>query len=187
MRAESGSSKKTTVNLAIDARLIQELKKEASSQNLSLNAKINSVLSMHVDFYRINTDFGCVIHDPKVFLSLLDLIDDENKIVEIFWNEGGSTVLSYFNHKNIPLTKENIIEHICERIGLWTGHYSFFSHYTDSEGYTCLVFDHKFGIKWSRILARLHSKSFEHWLGLNTLTNITSKTVVLKILEKETD
>ncbi|HET7285283.1 MAG TPA: hypothetical protein VFI70_11415 [Nitrososphaeraceae archaeon] len=144
-------------------------------------------MSMHVDFHRINTDFGCVVHDPKVFLSFLDLIHDENKIVDILWNEGGSTVLSYFNHKDIRITMENIRKHIFERIGLWIGHYSFFSHYTDSEGYTCLVFDHKFGIKWSRILASLHSKPFEHWLGLKTVTNITSKTVVLKILEKETE
>jgi len=178
----SGTGKKGTVNLAIDASLLQELRKEASSQNLSLNAKINLVLLKHVDFHRMNTDFGCVIHDPKVFLSILDLIHDESKIVEIFWNEGGSTVLSYFNHKNIRITKENIIKYLCERIGIWTGHYSFFSHYTDSEGYTCLVFDHKFGIKWSRILADLHARPFERWLGLKTTTNITSKTVVIKIL-----
>lgn len=149
----SSSSRKETVSLAIDARVLQELKKEASSQNLSLNAKINSVLSKHVDFYKINADLGGITWDYKAFLSLLDLVEDESKVVDILWNEGGPSIMSYFNHNNIGMIKENIIKHLCERIGIWTGHYSFFNHYTDSEGYTCLVFDHKFGIKWSRILA----------------------------------
>jgi hypothetical protein len=141
---------------------------------------------MHANFHKINMDFGCVTWDHKVFLSLLDFVDDESKVVEIFLNEGGSNVLSYFNHNNIPITKETFITHICERLGIWTGHYSFFSHYIDSEGYTCLVFDHKFGIKWSRILASLHATALERWFGLKTVTNVTPKTAFLKILEKET-
>jgi hypothetical protein len=80
---ESKSNKKATVNLSIDARLLQELRKEASSQNLSLNAKINSVLSKHVYFYRHATQLGCVIWDPKVFLAFLDHMHDEDKIIDI--------------------------------------------------------------------------------------------------------
>jgi hypothetical protein len=179
------SKKKATVNLAIDSRVLEELRKEASSQNLSLNAKINLVLLKHVDFHKINADLGCVTWDYKVFLAILDLVQDDSKIVDILWNDGSATVKSYFNHNNISsITKENIIKHIYEHIGLWTGQYSLFSHYTDSEGYTCLVFDHRFGIKWSRILASLHSRALDHWLGLKTAANITSKTVVLKILER---
>jgi hypothetical protein len=177
--------KRTTVNLSIDSRILQELRREASNQDLSLNAKINSVLSKYVDFHKITTDLGCVIWDYKVFLHILDFVDDENKVIEILLNEGGTTVLSYFNHNNISITKENYIRHICERIGLWTGQYSFFTHYVDSEGYTCLVFDHKLGIKWSRILASLHSMALERWLGLKTVVNITSQTVMLKISEKD--
>lgn len=184
---KSEVSKKTTVNLAIDSHVLEKLRKEASSQNISLNGKINSVLLKHVDFHRWNEDFGCVIWDHRVFLSFLDLIDDESKILNVFWNEGGANVMAYFNHNNIPVNKENIIKHICERLGIWTGHYTFFNHYTDSEGHTCLVFDHKFGLKWSRILASLHSRPFEHWLGLKTVANITSNTVVLKIIERDVD
>jgi hypothetical protein len=182
--SSSYSGRKSTVNLSVDSHLLQELRKEASSENLSLNAKINSVLSMHVNFYRINRNLGGVIWDYKVFLSFLDLIQ-EDKLAEILWNEGGNTVMSYFSHNNIPITKENFIKYICERIGIWTGQYSFFTHYTDTEGNTCLVFDHRFGLKWSRILARLHAKAIEHWLGLKSVSNVTPKTAILKILERD--
>ncbi|HET7284441.1 MAG TPA: hypothetical protein VFI70_07120 [Nitrososphaeraceae archaeon] len=61
---KSKDSKKVTVNLSIDSRILEELRKESSSQNMSLNAKINSVLLKHVDFHRINADYGCVTWDP---------------------------------------------------------------------------------------------------------------------------
>jgi hypothetical protein len=80
---------------------------------------------MHVDFHKINTDLGYVTWYHKVFLSILDLVHDESKIVEILWNEGGSNVISYFNHNNIPITKENFIKHIFECIGISAGQYSF--------------------------------------------------------------
>jgi hypothetical protein len=81
---------------------------------------------------------------------------------------------------------ENVIKYIYEGIALWTGQYSFFSHYKDSEGYTCLVFDHKLGIKWSRILADLHTRTLEHWLEMKPAAKITPQTVVLRLLERET-
>ena len=103
-------------------------------------------------------------------------------VVDVELNEGGQNVKSYFNHNNLTMNKENFVKHICERLGIWTGHYSFFSHYTDSEGYTCLVFDHKFGIKWSRILANLHATALDRWFGLKTVWSVTPKTAFLKRL-----
>ena len=53
-----------------------EIKKEAKLRDYSLNALMNTILTKHVDFYRHATDLGCVIWSPGVFLSFLDLMDE---------------------------------------------------------------------------------------------------------------
>lgn len=71
-----GSTKRVTVNLAIKENTFNEIKKEAKLRDYSLNALMNNILTKHVDFYRHATDLGCVIWSPGVFLSFLDLMDE---------------------------------------------------------------------------------------------------------------
>lgn len=159
-----GNTKRVTVNLAIEEDTFNEIKKEAKLRDYSINALMNNILTKHVNIYRHATDLGCVIWSPGIFLSFLDLMD-EYKIIEIIKNEGVQAVKSYFAHKGIPLTKDSLIKYALEGIAMWTGQYSFFTHYVDNDGYTCLVFNHKFGLKWSRILKSLHSVSIEELLN----------------------
>jgi uncharacterized protein (DUF4415 family) len=51
--ADDGTSKKTNVTLALDARVIRELRKEAKESQQSLNVKINAILRKHVNYYRM--------------------------------------------------------------------------------------------------------------------------------------
>jgi predicted HicB family RNase H-like nuclease len=51
-REDVKASKKATVNLFIDENVIGELKKEADYHGISLNAKVSSILTKHVNFYR---------------------------------------------------------------------------------------------------------------------------------------
>jgi hypothetical protein len=120
-----------------------------------------------------------------VFSAFLELID-ESKVAEVITNSGIDAVLSFFNHNNIPINKETMIKYGYQGIALWTGQYSFFSHYVDDEGYTCLVMDHKLGIRWSRILADMHTRFIEKLLQLPAKTiTITSTTVVLRLIDNE--
>ena len=112
-----------------------------------------------------------------MFSAFLELID-ESKVAEVITNSGIDAVLSFFNHNNILINKETLIKYGYRGIALWTGQYNtFFSHYVDNEGYTRLVMDHKLGIRWSRILADMHTRFIEKLLHLPAKTiTITSTT-----------
>jgi hypothetical protein len=176
--------KKVTVTFAIDEKILNELKNDAEFSGMSLNSKINNILTKYVTFYKHSEEIGCSIFPPSVISAFLELMD-ESKVAEIITNSGIDAVLSFFNHNNIPMNKDNLIKYGYQGIGLWTGQYTFFSHYVDNEGYTCLVIDHKQGIRWSRILADMHTRFVEKLLHLlaQTLT-ITSTTVVIRLLER---
>ena len=178
------SSKKVTVTFAIDEKILNELRNDAEFNGISLNSKVNSILTKYVTFYKHAEEMGCSIWPPSLFSALLELID-ESKLVEVITNTGTDAVLSFFKHNNIPINKETLIKYGNQGIALWTGQYAFFSHYVDNEGYTCLVMDHKLGIRWSRILANMHIRFIEKLLQLPAKTiTITSTTVVLRILDR---
>jgi hypothetical protein len=178
------SSKKVTVTFAIDEKIISELRNDAELNGISLNSKINNILTKYAIFYKHAEEIGCSIWPPSLFSAFLELLD-ESKVVEVITNTGTDAVLSFFKHNNIPLNKETLIKYGYHGIALWAGQYAFFSHYVDNEGYTCLVMDHKSGIRWSRILANMHITFIENLLQLPAKTiTITSTTVVLRILDR---
>jgi hypothetical protein len=177
-------SKKVTVTFAIDEKILNDLRNDAELHGISLNSKINNILTKYVTFYKHAEEIGCSIWPPSLFSAFLELID-ESKVVEVITNSGLDAVLSFFKHNNIPVNKETLIKYGYQGIALWTGQYAFFSHYVDEEGYTCLVMDHKLGIRWSRILADMHTRFIEKLLQLPTKTiTITSTTVVLRLIDK---
>ena len=177
-------SKKVTVTFAIDEKILNDLRNDAELHGISLNSKINNILTKYATFYKHAEEIGCAIWPPSLFGAFLELID-ESKVAEIITNSGMDAVLSFFKHNNIPINKETMIKYGYQGIALWTGQYSFFSHYVDDEGYTCLVMDHKLGIRWSRILADMHTRFIEKLLQLPAKTiTITSTTVVLRLIDK---
>jgi hypothetical protein len=69
----------------------------------------------------------------------------------------GDDIMSIFEQNGIP-TIDNLIKYCFERISLWAGAYNVFRYHTEGSGKIELVFEHKFGIKWSRILGSGFSK-----------------------------
>jgi hypothetical protein len=177
------ASKKTTINLFIDENIVGELKKEADYGGISLNAKVSSILTKHVDFYRHAEALEAVTWSPKVFSSFLELMD-EDRVIEILTNYGMEAVESLFSHTNKPISLYTWIKYAYEGVAKWTGQFSFFIHYVDNERYINLVMDHKYGMKWSRILASFHSKILQKLLKCPVENKITGSTVILKIATK---
>jgi hypothetical protein len=57
----------------------------------------------------------------------------------------------------------------------------------DNEGYPCLVFEHKFGIKWSRVIAESLSDLIQTILHYPTEKKEMPATVVIRVMEKNVE
>ena len=62
--------------------------------------------------------------------------------------------------------------------------FSFFNHYIDNEICVNLVMDHKYGIKWFRILASFHTNILVKLLNCPVDSKITPSTVVLRLSDR---
>ena len=138
----------------------------------SLNAEINSILAKYVRFYKHTAKTGCTIIPPNVYSFCLDAIDEE-KMIEVIKKYGYDSYGSLFSHSNIPMTRENLIRICFEEVAIWSGACSFFDQRLDEQGNTWLVFDHRYGIKWSRILASAYSEMIQQTLQRPTEQNYT--------------
>jgi hypothetical protein len=61
------------------------------------------------------------------------------------------SVNTTINEKNIPSTLDSFIKYVWEGIAISSRTFDNFTHYTDNEGNNCLVFTHRFGIRWSKV------------------------------------
>jgi hypothetical protein len=179
---------KETITLSITSKILKELREESESKDTSLNSNVNSVLTKYVTFYRHAEAIGCFIMPLEIFMSFVELLD-EDKVVEILGFHGENAILSFFHNNNISMSEENLLKYGYGGIGLWTGQYSSFRQYPDTDdNNTVIVLDHKGGIKWSNILARLHANWIEHLLDCPVkILNVTPRTVAIKILQNNKD
>src|SRR5919202_1104315 len=79
---ERRSNKKSTITLAIDENTLGYIKKEAESEGLSINSKINYVLRKYALFYKYTEVEQPVIIPSKTFSFLLEEIDEQKMVEE---------------------------------------------------------------------------------------------------------
>ena len=175
-------SVKSNLTLSIDNHLLEEIKKDTERQGISVNSKVNSILAKYVSFYRITEEMECSIIPSKLWILMLDLMDEE-KLLNILNTEGISALYSIFLNNNIPLTLENFIKHCCQEIFLWSGMYSSFRRFDGSKEFT-LIFEHKYGIKWSRILSTNFTNFLRIVLDRKAESQILPNTVRITITKK---
>jgi hypothetical protein len=180
----SPTSKRTTITLALDNGIVKELRKQAELDRSSLNSKVNSVLEKYVGFYKHAELLDSVVIPQKQFQAMLDLMD-ETELTKILKADGSAAVLSILNFLGIPHTLDNMIEYCFSRVIRWSGAYNSFNYYVNKQGHTCLVFEHKFGIKWSRIMAEAHSSTIEAVLQYPTEKRVMPSTVVIRVMERD--
>ena len=166
--------KKTNITLAVDSSVVEELKKDAELFGVSLNAKIGTILSKHVVFYRHTEKQECSIIPSTVWGTIVDLVEEE-KLSKILEQET-SSLYAILLHNNIPMTLESCIKYCFEGICLWSGMYCSFRTYKE-DSKIAMVFEHKFGIKWSKalgvafsnLIAMMHPWQVEFEAYTNTL------------------
>jgi predicted DNA binding CopG/RHH family protein len=175
-------NKKTTITLALDEKILHEIKRESESQGLSVNSKINSILSKHVNFFRYASEVQCLTVTHKMWIEILEVLDEE-LFIKLFENEAEPSMIALLTLNNIAITKENLIRYVYSTLALWSGMYTYFSYYNDVNGNTVLVFNHRYGLKWSRILSAVFSNTFQRNLGYQTKGEINQNIVKLTLIE----
>lgn len=129
-------------------------------------------------------DIKALIIEPTQWMGFLEMLD-ENKTAEIMKTDARGTIVAFLKHNNIPVIKENVIKYCFQSLALWTGVCTTFRQYVDEQGYTHLVFDHPFNLKWSRIVAEVFSDLITVVLNIPTEAWILPNTVEIKLLERD--
>lgn len=147
--------KKTNVTLAVDSQIVDELKKEADLFGISLNTKIGGILSKHVTFYRYTEKQECSIVPSTIWGTIVDLVEDKklDKILE----QEISSLYTILLQNNTLMTLQNCVKYCFEGICLWSGMYCSVRTFEEKTQIT-LIFEHKFGLKWSRALGEAFVK-----------------------------
>lgn len=177
---------KSNITLSIGNTIFDEIKKDAEFQGMSINSKVNQILAKHVLFYRLVEENESSIISSSIWDSIIELIDEE-KIKKIMNEEGMSHIYSMFVNNNIPVSIDNFVKYSLSEIGIWSGMYSSFREFKEKNGNRVLIFDHRFGIKWSRVLEQIFSNTIRTMLNLPTETEILPTTVKIVIRDTQSD
>jgi hypothetical protein len=150
MRGQIKPSKKTNLTLSIPSQLAVEIKKDAVHSGTSTNAKVNSILAKYVKFYKVSEDLESVVVPTTIWASIVSLVDEDH-LRAIMTSAGVETTYSMFQDASLPFSPEIFVRHYCQEICCWSGMFSSFREFK-KDGFLTLVFEHKYGIKWSRIM-----------------------------------
>jgi hypothetical protein len=174
--------KKATVNLFIDSYILEELRRDAKERETSLNSRINSILRRYLEFYKRaeEVDDTCII--PKKYLQFaIDNISEEDNIKQVaemhrIW------VPAFLHDLNVPLTIENFVEYAARRVGINSRTIDNVTFHLDVDRNRILVFTHRFGLKWSRVLSSSLAIFIEEIFHYRTERSVYPGSFVIKIL-----
>ena len=177
--------KKKTVNLFIDSDIIKEIREEANQKAISLNSRINGILAKHIQFYKPAEEVHqtCIV-PKKYFQFMVDYLDEESNIAELteilrIW------IPVSFNDRNIPFTLDNFIKYVCEENALNSRTIDSFNSYTDECGDRILVYNHQFGIKWSKVLSQSLCTVITELLKCRTVAMVYPGSFVVKVINPD--
>jgi hypothetical protein len=176
-------SNRDTITLAIDSHILKQIKRDAKSNGQSVNAAINNILTKYVLFYRYTEQQKGHVLTNKSFQLIVDRME-EDVLLNDFESNSMDLIPSILIEQNIPITMENLIRYCFEFIGINAGLWHSFSFYKDDEGYTCLLFRHNYGIKWSKVLNEGLSNLLDAQFQYHTKPTLLPSSVLLKIIEK---
>jgi hypothetical protein len=181
---EKSSPKKTTVNLFLDSNILEDIRKEAENENISLNAKINTILTDYSLLHKYSHEQDAVYVTGRSFQFMLNNID-ENKFIDEYKAVTTDLATSMLIERNVSFTLDNVIKYIIEGVAKRSGSFRKFTRFKNKEGHTCLLFRHNHGAKWSKIFGTGMSKLLEHLLKCHTAQTLLPSSVLIKISEKD--
>jgi hypothetical protein len=168
---------KINITLSINKKIVEELKGDAESRNTSLNSLVNEILSRHVTFYKKIEELEMFIVPPKIFSMMLSKMDESDGVgwltmaINDIWN---SLVLEYNMPNDVESFAKFAVGNIARRAGICSS-----SRY-EYDGSHRIVISHKYGAKWSKILAGAFSASLEYFFKKVPQCKIADEVVELK-------
>jgi len=174
---------KVTITLAIDKEVMDNIRRNASRDGISINALINNILTKWDKFFQYHRENQVIVITGRNFETLLELLD-EQRFIDMWKYDALNLVTTIFGEKNIPLTLDNLIEYEYKIFGVMGGAFKSVSAYKDNEGHTNIVFTHRYGLKWSRIIAAVFSHQLSIYFKCHTSSEIIPSSTILRILEK---
>jgi hypothetical protein len=182
---EKRAKKKSSITLAFDKDTLDVIREEAETDGISINAKVNQILSKYAFFYKYVEKSGYAIIMPHTIEFIIENIEEEKWIDEIKSIVMGAYRFLLMEH-GVRLSLDNIIA-MFSKDAIYSGVYSGFSYYADENGHLVLLFRHDRGMKWSRILAAGYSHLLKESLRLNVSSQVHEGGLEIKILDKTPD
>lgn len=139
---------------------------DSEFENGSLNQKVNNILLRWLFSYRAIGLNGAIVVPGKTWLDIIEALGEDFLVDAI--DHGTSVIAATLTQNDIELTVDNIIKFVFGRISIYSGSILHFHHYRNSSDNLCLVFEHPFGIKWSRALGKSFCRLFNEQFGLRT-------------------
>jgi hypothetical protein len=180
---EKRKSPRITVSLAIDEPILNDIRETAEADGLSLNSKVNSILTKWVHFFRYSEEQRTVTLAIENFQELIESTD-KRIFINVLRDNLANLIPAVFMQRNIPFTVDNLIDYEFKAFGVIGGAYQGFSCYKDTEGDITLVFRHRYGPKWSKILDATMPQHVSSVLNCSVSSIATPYAVKIKLLEK---
>lgn len=114
---------------------------------------------------------------------MIEVVDE--KMIEWLHKANNEIWPSVMIRDNVPTDIENFVEYSFGNIAKMAGLFSTFRHHIDNEGHLCLIFEHKFGIKWSKMISEVFSESLANLFKIEVKSQALQNTVVITVLEKD--
>jgi hypothetical protein len=158
------SNKKLNITLAIDSEIQKELKNIAEAEGLSINSKTNSILWKYISFYKyVEQDSSLIVPSGSVDFLIENI--DEDKWTKEYTYMLEEIIPLFFLELKVPQTLENTLKVVFGRLLAYSGSYKGYSCHLDKDGNMNLVFQHEYGMKWSRILSAVYTRFIQRTLN----------------------
>ena len=183
MRGNPKINNKTNITLSVENEVINNIKQEAEIGNTSVSAKVNRILNDYVLFGKYFAEKRPVMFTPPIFRYFLDKVDEK------IWLDAWTISLSeitpqVFAMHNVDFTLDNVINYMFGDIGMRIGTFDRFTCDSNSIDSRKLVMEHKYGIKWSKILSSAFSNMLEKKFNCRVYSKIFPNALVLDISER---
>jgi hypothetical protein len=199
--------RKTSITLAIDELVLQEIKEEAkqgigiggigeaaagvgvgSESTIgpqSVNSKVNQILSRYLSLYKYVERERCMLVPSKYWRAIVDSIDEEMITDEFRAFVSDIIVVDLFENNKVSLSLNSWIKCLFKGVYSNGGAIEKFSYYKDEQGCLCLVFRHNHGVKWSKVISKVFTEQLESLFKYHVRPIVLPSVVVLNILEKD--
>jgi len=177
-------NKKTNITLSIDSNVADQLRDDAAKESKSLNSWINELLTRHHIFYKHYESLEGVGIPGVIFKEMIDVVD-EKQMMRWLHKANNEIWPAIMVKDNIPTDIVRFVDYSFGNIARMAGLFATFRHHIDNDSYLCLVFTHKFGLKWSKMIADVFSESLANLFRIEVQHRVTQNTVLLRIPKED--